>query len=79
MDRDTVMTPTGRTLGRLRRRGFLADVVERWLLRVNRRRDLFGFADIIAVHLREPGVLPVQCTTAAHVPDRLANARAGRN
>jgi hypothetical protein len=62
-------------LDHLRRLGFLADVVERWLPRVNRRRDLFGFADIIAVHLREPAVLLVQSTTAAHVAHRLAKAR----
>jgi hypothetical protein len=69
------LTPKARTLARLRRLGYLADVCERWLPRAHRRRDLFGLADVIAVHRREPGVLLVQATTAAHAPDRLARAR----
>jgi len=68
------MMPTGRTLDLLRKSGYLADVVERWLPRINRRRDLFGFADVLAVH-RRLGFLLVQVTTAAHVPDRLEKAR----
>jgi hypothetical protein len=69
------MTPTGRTPAHLRRLGYVADVCERWLPRVNRRRDLFGFADVTAVPLRESGVLLVQVTTTAHVAHRLAKAR----
>jgi hypothetical protein len=65
------MTPTARTLVHLRRLGFLADVVERWLPRANRKRDLFGVADVLAVHPRDQLILLVQATTAAHVADRL--------
>lgn len=70
-----MISPTALTLAHLRRHGFLADVVERWLPHVHRRRDAFGFADILAIDCREPGLLLVQCTTQAHVRDRLAKAR----
>jgi hypothetical protein len=65
------ISPTARSLVRLRQLGFLADVCERWLPAVGRKRDLFGVADIVAVHPRDQIVLLVQATTAAHVPDRL--------
>jgi hypothetical protein len=55
------MTPTARTLALLRRCGYVAAVVERWLPLVNLRRDLFGCADVLAV--------------AAHVAHRLAKAK----
>ena len=42
-------TAIGLTLRELRRRGAIADVVERWMPGARRRRDLFGFADIIAI------------------------------
>ncbi len=66
------MSPTARTLAHLRRLGFLADVVERWLPHVRRKRDLFGIGDVLAVHPRDRLVLLVQATTGAHVADRLA-------
>jgi hypothetical protein len=70
------MTPTARTLARLRTLGFTAAVVERWIPGANVRRDLFGCIDVIAVHPRDCVVLGVQATTAAHVADRRAKARA---
>jgi len=69
------MTPTSRTLAYLRRLGFLADVVERWLPRVDRRRDLFGFADVLAVHPRDGIFLLVQATALGHVAHRLAKSK----
>ncbi len=69
-------SPTGRTLGRLRQLGFLAAVVESWVPFANRRRDLFGFADVLAVHPRDRLFLLVQATTAGHVAHRLHKARA---
>lgn len=68
-------SPTRLTLNLLRRSGYVVDVVERWLPRVNRRRDLFGFGDVLAIDRREPGLLLVQCTSIGHVGDRLAKAR----
>jgi hypothetical protein len=70
------LTPTARSLTLLRRRGYLADVVERWIPRANIRRDLFGCIDLAAVCLDAPGVLGIQATTEAHVSTRLAKARA---
>ncbi len=68
-------SPTGLTLAHLRKNGFLPTVVERWLPRVNRRADAFGFADILAIDLRQPGLLLVQCTSLHNVSSRLAKAR----
>lgn len=70
------MSPTARTLVELRRQGYLADVVERWLPQVNRNRDLFGVADVFAVHPRDGLFLQVQATTADHAADRLKRCRA---
>ena len=39
------MTPTAASLDLLRRSGFLCEVVERWLPKVNVRRDLFHERD----------------------------------
>jgi hypothetical protein len=41
------MTTIGRTLTLLRRYGFIAAVVERWIPRIDRRRDLWSFADVL--------------------------------
>jgi hypothetical protein len=71
-----VSSPTARTLAHLRRLGFLAAVVERWLPRVERKRDLFGIGDVLAIHPRDRLVLLVQATTAEHVADRLARVQA---
>jgi hypothetical protein len=69
------MTPTARSLALLRRAGFLADVVERWIPRANVRRDLFGIGDVLAVHPRRREILLLQVTSGAHVGDRLAKVR----
>jgi hypothetical protein len=69
-------SPTARTLTHLRRLGYLAAVVERWLPRVERKRDLFGVGDILAVHPRDQQVLLVQATSAPHVADRLRRVQA---
>jgi hypothetical protein len=71
------MTPTARTLALLRRQGFqLAAPVERWIPGANVRKDLFGVADVLAVHPRDRVFLLVQATSADHVAHRLRKARA---
>jgi hypothetical protein len=70
------LTPTARTLAHLRRLGFLAARVEVYLPAVRRHRDLFGVADVLAVHPRDRQLLLVQATSAPHVPDRLRRVRA---
>lgn len=67
-------SPTERTLQALRREGWRAAVVERWNPHARVRQDLWGVIDVIAV--RKGETLGVQCTTAAHVQDRVAKLRA---
>jgi hypothetical protein len=67
--------PTARTLALLRRRGYQAAVVEKWIPRLNLRSDLWRFGDVLAVHdHRDPRFLIVQCTTLPNVASRLKKA-----
>ena len=71
------MTLTGRTLGLLRRAGFLAEIVERWvpIPGKNIRRDLFHVADVLAVHPTRKTFLLVQVTSVGHIAHRLTKAK----
>ena len=69
------MTTTARRRTWLRRLGFIAAVVESWVLHANLRRDLWGFGDLLAVHPRDGLFLLVQVTTAGHVAQWLAKAK----
>jgi hypothetical protein len=71
-----MMTPTARTLAALRKLGYLAAVVEKWLPRIKRRQDLFGFGDVLAVHPGDRVFMIVQATTGSNVASRLNKARA---
>jgi len=53
-------SPTARSLEHLRKLGYTADVTERWIPKINVRKDLFGFIDILAIN--ETEVLAVQAT-----------------
>lgn len=73
------VSPTKRTLDRARKQGFHADVVERWIgppgnPRLRKRRDLFGFIDIIALD-GSPGSLGIQATTASNAASRVLKIR----
>jgi hypothetical protein len=77
-------SPTARSLDLLRRRGFEAEVVERWLpigtkdkdgQPIKIRRDLFGCIDIVAVHSSVAGALGVQATSASNMSARLNKAK----
>ena len=63
------MSPTARSLALLRSRGYLAEVVEKWIPRANIRKDLWGWCDVLAVH--DFGFNAVQCTTYANVSARV--------
>lgn len=66
-------SPMQRSLAVLRERGYLAEVVERWIPGANIRKDFAGFIDILGVHReREGDVIAVQTTTAAHLAERIA-------
>lgn len=54
-------SPTSRSLAVCRKRGWLADVVERRLPRGFVTQDLFGFIDAVALDGR-PGILGIQAT-----------------
>ena len=58
------MTPTARSLKALRDAGWHAEVVERWIPGANIRKDLFGFADILAIKLYTRPLL-IQVTASA--------------
>src|SRR5215831_2546194 len=62
-------SPTQRSLAEMRKRGYLADVTERWIPGAMVRRDLFGFGDLLAVGVRE--VVLVQCTSASNAASRI--------
>lgn len=61
--------PTERTLQQLRKDGWLADVVERWIPHAKRRKDLFGIIDIVA--LGDGETLGVQCTSDSNMSARV--------
>jgi hypothetical protein len=47
------MTRAARSLQLLRRQGYLAAPVERFIAQVQRKQDLFGVADVLAVYPRD--------------------------
>ena len=55
------MTPTQRSLAALRELGYLVEVVEKWNSFTRTRKDLWGWADLLAIRRGE--VLAVQITS----------------
>lgn len=66
-------TPTSRSLAECRKRGWTAQVVERWNPYAKVRIDLFGFLDIVA--LTPEGILGIQATSNDNVAARVAKIR----
>ena len=64
------MTPTQRSLAKLRADGYFVAVVEKWNPHVRIRQDLFGFADLLGFKGDE--VLLVQTTSGSNVASRVA-------
>jgi hypothetical protein len=60
-------------LALLRKQGFAAEIVERWVPGANVRRDLFRCIDIIALRPGSP-ILGVQATSGSNVAARLKKA-----
>ena len=67
------MSPTQRSLKRLRDAGWLAEVVERWIPRINIRKDLFGCIDLLAIREGQPP-LAIQTTTMSNRGSRIKKA-----
>jgi len=63
-------SPTARTLAEMRKRGYLVQVVEKWIPAVKRRQDLYGFIDVLAI--REGEIVGVQATSGDNVASRVA-------
>lgn len=63
-------TPTIRTLRYMRGEGYTCDITEHWNHFVKRRKDLFGFVDIVAA---KPGerLRLIQCTSGDNVSKRI--------
>lgn len=66
------MSPTQRALAECRRRGWEAQVVERWVPQARRRVDLFGAIDIVA--LTPEGILGIQVTSGSNHSQRRTKA-----
>ena len=64
------MTPTQRSLAKLRADGWTTAIVEHWNAHARVRQDLFGFIDILA--LRDGETLAVQATSGSNVAARVA-------
>lgn len=62
-------SPTERTLKLMRDRGYTAEVTEHWNPHAKRRKDLFGFVDVLC--LGEDEVVAVQCTSYPNVAGRV--------
>jgi hypothetical protein len=64
----TKTSPTQRSLAHLRELGYHVEVVEKWNSFTKQRKDLWGWADLLAI--RKGEVLAVQVTASA-VSDRI--------
>ena len=69
-------SPTSRSLTFLRREGFQVDIVERWVIGANIRKDLFGFGDLLAVHRLDKTITIIQTTTVSNLSARIKKAKA---
>ena len=63
------MSPTQLTLRELRKRGYMAEVVERWNPHAKIRQDLFKIIDVLGVG--PLGTVGVQCTTKSNLKSRI--------
>ena len=63
------MTPTARSLVKLKAEGWRVAVVERWNPHARIRQDLFGVVDILAI--REGETLAIQATSGSNVSARI--------
>ena len=69
------MSPTERTLRRLRAEGFMVEVVERWNCFSKTKKDLFGCFDLLAIS--PDGVThAIQVTTGSNHAARIKKLRA---
>jgi len=65
------MSPTNRSIKKLEEEGWIPQVVEQWIPYAKKRRDLFGFIDVLGIHKDSGDVIAIQATTRSHVSDRV--------
>jgi hypothetical protein len=63
------LSPTARSLKRLRELGYLCQVTEHWNQWARIRQDLFGFIDILAI--RDGEILAIQACTRSDISTRV--------
>lgn len=63
-------SPTARALDHCRKHSMQAAIVERWIPQTNRRKDVFGFGDILALD-GLPGSLLIQVTSTSGMSARV--------
>ena len=71
------MSPTSRTLNKLRREGWLVGIVEKYNIFSNTRLDLFGFIDIIALKGEE--ALAIQTTSYSNISSHVNKIKEHEN
>ena len=71
-------SPTERSMIWLRDKGYIVDVSERWIPRTKVRKDLFGFADLVACG-PGLGIKLIQVTSFQHVGERVTKMKANPN
>jgi hypothetical protein len=69
------VTPVARSMKLLRAEGFIVATVERWLPRIERRSDCFGFGDLLACRPRDKAIVLVQVTTLPCLGARIKKAK----
>lgn len=69
------MTPTQRSLAKLRQDGYTVCVVEKWIPMIHQRKDAFGFGDLLAVKVGENGATLVQTTSGSNFSARMEKIR----
>lgn len=67
-------SPTSRTLQELKKRGYNAQVVEKWNSFAKVRIDLFGVIDIVACKGSEFGIWGIQATSTDNMSKRIDKA-----
>ena len=63
------MTPTQRSLDKLRKEGYLVAITEHWNPHAGIRQDMWGFCDLLAI--RENEILAVQTTSISNMNARV--------
>lgn len=69
-------SPTSRSIALLKEEGYTIDIAESYNAFTKRRKDQYGFIDIVALHPKHKGVLGVQTTTGSNVQARVHKAKA---